>query len=254
MNLTIKPLKQKDASKGLAAIDASVMDELALENGDYISLESTHDSEVLRVWPGYPEDEDRNVIRIDGQTRQSLNVSIDEKIEISTANIQPAKSITVAIPDNIGFRGNVNQYFRSNLVGQAVESGKTVSIPINPEQAIPAYIVEATPNDYVVVTDFTYIEFSNHSTEYWRDLEEKSWIGTSVHHLTNHISTLFNSITVPGSVVMVGIIVVLSTIVVGGSYLLSVYTPSSFLDWISGIGPLMIVILSGLTIYYQRPD
>ncbi|WP_079977771.1 CDC48 family AAA ATPase [Halanaeroarchaeum sulfurireducens] len=170
MELTVKPLNQKYANNGIAAIDTSVMDELNLDDGNYISLESNHDSDVLRVWPGYPEDKDRNIIRIDGQTRKSLNSSIDEKVEIFTANIQPAESITIAISENLNFRGNADEYFRSNLAGQAVESGKTVFVDTNLEtgQAFPIHVVKTRPESHVVVTDATYIQFNNHSAEYWR--------------------------------------------------------------------------------------
>mgnify|MGYP006310211895 CR=1 FL=1 len=39
MRLTVKPLKQKDAGRGLAAVDRAAMAELGLENGDYVVLE-----------------------------------------------------------------------------------------------------------------------------------------------------------------------------------------------------------------------
>jgi len=38
MKLTVKPLKQKDAGRGLAAIDRQAMTEMELENGDYIII------------------------------------------------------------------------------------------------------------------------------------------------------------------------------------------------------------------------
>ena len=57
MKLTVKPLKQKDAGRGLAAIDRAAMEELGLENGDYIVMNSGDSRAVARVWPGYPEDE-----------------------------------------------------------------------------------------------------------------------------------------------------------------------------------------------------
>ena len=39
MKLTVKPLKQKDAGRGLAAVDRRSMEELSVENGDYIVIE-----------------------------------------------------------------------------------------------------------------------------------------------------------------------------------------------------------------------
>ena len=86
MKLTVKPLKQKDAGRGLAAIDRASMAELDLENGDYILVDSGDSRAVARVWPGYPEDEGRGVVRIDGRLRQEADV-VDADIEIGRAHV-----------------------------------------------------------------------------------------------------------------------------------------------------------------------
>jgi len=69
MKLTVKPLKQKDAGRGLAAVDRAAMDELDLENGDYIVIDGGEGRAIARVWPGYPDDGGQDVIRVDGQRR-----------------------------------------------------------------------------------------------------------------------------------------------------------------------------------------
>lgn len=81
--LTIKPLKQKDAGRGLAAVDRTSMQELDLENGDYILIKGgDNERAVARVWPGYPEDEGQGVIRIDGRLRQEANIGIDDRATV----------------------------------------------------------------------------------------------------------------------------------------------------------------------------
>jgi transitional endoplasmic reticulum ATPase len=52
MRLSVKPLKQKDAGRGLAAIDRGSMAEMDVENGDYIVLQGPEGRAVARVWPG----------------------------------------------------------------------------------------------------------------------------------------------------------------------------------------------------------
>ena len=79
--LTIKPLKQKDAGRGLAAVDRRSMQELDLENGDYILIKGGDgERAVARVWPGYPDDQGQSVIRIDGQLRSEAQVGIDDRV------------------------------------------------------------------------------------------------------------------------------------------------------------------------------
>jgi len=173
MRLTVKPLKQKDAGRGLAAIDRAAMDELDLENGDYIVLEGKQDSRaVARVWPGYPEDEGKGIVRIDGQLRQEANVGIDDHVNIEKADVNPATSVTVALPQNLRVRGNVGPMIRNNLSGQAVTQGQTVPVsfglgPLSSMsgQKIPLKIAETEPSGTVVVTDSTDIQVSEMPAE-----------------------------------------------------------------------------------------
>ncbi|MHB9286597.1 CDC48 family AAA ATPase [Halobacteriales archaeon Cl-PHB] len=172
MKLTVKPLKQKDAGRGLAAVDSRAMAELELENGDYIVIEGDGGRAVARVWPGYPEDDGKGVIRIDGQLRQETGVGIDDNVEVEAADVQPAKRITVALPQNLRVRGNVGPMIRSNLSGQAVTQGQTVPVsfglgPLSSMsgQKIPLKVAETDPEGTVVVTDSTEVEVSEKPAE-----------------------------------------------------------------------------------------
>ena len=173
MKLTVKPLKQKDAGRGLAAIDRAAMREMELENGDYIVIDGRSGGRaVARVWPGYPEDENAQVIRVDSRLRQEANVGIDESVEIEAAEVNPAKHITVALPQNLRIRGNVGPHIRDKLSGQAVTTGQQVpfSLGLGPlssmsGQQIPLKIADTNPQGTVVVTDSTEVEVSERPAE-----------------------------------------------------------------------------------------
>ncbi|MFC7020822.1 MULTISPECIES: CDC48 family AAA ATPase [Haloarcula] len=173
MKLTVKPLKQKDAGRGLAAIDRGAMDEMGLENGDYIVLEGRQGNRaVARVWPGYPEDTGNGIVRIDGQLRQEAGVGIDDSVSVEKADVNPATHVTVALPQNLRVRGNVGPMIRNNLSGQAVTQGQTVPVsfglgPLSSMsgQKIPLKIAETEPSGTVVVTDSTEIQVSEKPAE-----------------------------------------------------------------------------------------
>jgi len=180
MRLTVKPLKQKDAGRGLAAIDRRAMAEMDVENGDYILLEGESGRTVARVWPGYPEDEGRGVVRIDGQLRKETGTGIDDTVEVEPADVKPAKRLTVALPQNLRVRGNVGPMIRQNLSGQAVTEGQTVPVsfglgPLSSMsgQRIPLRIADTEPGGTVVVTDSTEIEMSEQPAEQLADREER---------------------------------------------------------------------------------
>jgi transitional endoplasmic reticulum ATPase len=172
MKLTVKPLKQKDAGRGLAAVDRAAMEELDLENGDYIVLESGDARAVARVWPGYPEDQGQGVIRIDGRLRQEANVGIDDRVGVEKADIKPATSVTVALPQNLRVSGNIAPYIRDKLSGRPVTKGQSVPFSLGlggigggGRQQVPVKIAGTEPSGTVVITDSTEINVSEQPAE-----------------------------------------------------------------------------------------
>jgi transitional endoplasmic reticulum ATPase len=173
MKLTVKPLKQKDAGRGLAAIDRQSMRSLDLENGDYIIIEGKQGNRaVARVWPGYPEDEGNGIIRVDGQIRQEADIGIDDRVEVEKADVNPASSITIALPQNLRIRGDIAPLIRERLSGQAVTEGQTVQVgfgigPMAGAQSrkLPLKIAETEPGGTVVVTDTTDVHITETPAE-----------------------------------------------------------------------------------------
>jgi len=171
MKLTVKPLKQKHAGRDLAAIDRAAMSELDLENGDYIVIEGEGRA-VARVYPGYPEDEGKGVVRIDGRLRQEAGVGIDDRVTVEKADVNPATSVTVALPQNLQIRGNVGPHIRKKLSGHAVTQGQTVPIGLGlgplssmSGQKIPLKVASTEPSGTVVVTDSTEVDVTDQPAE-----------------------------------------------------------------------------------------
>jgi transitional endoplasmic reticulum ATPase len=177
MKLIVKPLKQKDAGRGLAAIDKQAAEELGLEGGDYIRIDGHDGTTIARVWPGYPEDRGTGIIRIDGQLRQQANVGIDDRVEVEKADVEPATRITIALPQRLGIRGNIDALIRRELSGKPVTTGQTVQLPLgfgmmgSQGQAIPLKIASTQPSGTVVVTDSTEVQISEKPAEQIRDVE-----------------------------------------------------------------------------------
>jgi transitional endoplasmic reticulum ATPase len=172
MKLTVKPLKQKDAGRGLAAIDRAAMDELDLENGDYVVLSSDQGRAVARVWPGYPEDEGEGIVRIDGRLRQEAEVGIDDNVAVEPADIKPATAVTVALPQNLRVRGDITPMVRDRLSGRPVTTGQTIPISFGfggmstvSGQQIPVKIADTDPDGTVVVSNDTEIQVSEQPAE-----------------------------------------------------------------------------------------
>jgi len=185
MNLTVKPLKQKDAGRRLAAVDRLAADELDLSGGDFVRLDSDDGTAIARVWPGYPEDDGTGIVRIDGRLRQEAGVGIDDKLTIEKAEVNPAESITIALPQRLGIRGNIDSLIRRELGGQPVTSGQNVQLPLGfgfmggQSQAVPLKIASTSPSGTVVVTDSTEVTISEKPAEQIQEAPSGAAPGTS---------------------------------------------------------------------------
>ncbi|WP_148414410.1 CDC48 family AAA ATPase [Haloferax sp. KTX1] len=176
MKLIVKPLKQKDAGRGLAAIDRAAAAELDLEGGDFIRIDGPNDgTAIARVWPGYPEDQGTGIIRIDGRLRQQAGVGIDERVDVEKADVKPAKRVTIALPQNLRIGGNIGTYIRDKLSGQPVAQGQSVQLPLGfgfmsaSNQSVPIKIASTDPDGTVVVTDSTEFQVSQKPAEQIKD-------------------------------------------------------------------------------------
>jgi transitional endoplasmic reticulum ATPase len=186
MKLIVRPLKQKDAGRGLAAIDRQAAEELGLEGGDFIRLKGQGGSTIARVWPGYPDDHGSGVIRIDGRLRQQANVGIDDRVEVEKADVKPAARVTVALPQNLRIGGNIGTYIRDKLAGQPVTKGQTVQLPLgfgfmaSSNQSVPLRIASTQPSGTVVVNDSTNVEISQKPAEQIRESSPGGEEGPSI--------------------------------------------------------------------------
>jgi transitional endoplasmic reticulum ATPase len=177
MKLTVRPLKQKDAGRRLAAIDRVAAEELGLSGGDIVRVEGPDGAAIARVWPGYPEDDGTGVVRIDGRLRQEANVGIDDRVTVEDVDVSRAQSVTIAFPSQLRVRGQIAPFIRDKLSGQPVTEGQTIRTSMGfglmggQSQAVPMKVASTTPSGTVVITDDTEIEISEVPAE---ELAERS--------------------------------------------------------------------------------
>lgn len=171
MSLKVKPIKKKHAQRGLAIIDQVTMNDLGIQNGDYIAVinPDTENEAVARAWPGLDEDDDDGIIRIDGIIRKKVGIGIDDSVEIEKRNIEPADSIEVSISDQFSIRGDISGILRSELSGQPVTVGDSIpfslSVEVDNSSPLKLEISNTEPNDTVVVTDETSINIVKKSPD-----------------------------------------------------------------------------------------
>ncbi|MBI0584832.1 MAG: CDC48 family AAA ATPase [Methanomassiliicoccus sp.] len=156
--LKVAEAKSKDAERGIARVDPAVMDVLGITAGDVIQIEGKKRT-VAIVWPGYPEDANRGVIRIDGTIRRNVQASIDEKVAIRKVTVKEARKITFAPTEPLRIMGG-EEYLSQSLEGRAVTRGDVIQINVMGRR-IDLIVVSYSPtSDAVLVHRTTEVKIS----------------------------------------------------------------------------------------------
>ena len=98
IRVRVAEAKQRDAGRGKARIDDGTMRVLSIVAGDIIAINGKRKTAAV-AWPAYQEDQNKNIIRIDGLLRKNAGVAINEYVIIAKADVNEAKSVTLAPVD-----------------------------------------------------------------------------------------------------------------------------------------------------------
>jgi transitional endoplasmic reticulum ATPase len=159
VTLKISEAKSYDAGRGIARIDPEVAREMGLQTGDVIGIEGTKRTAAL-IWPGYPEDNNTGIIRVDGTVRRNAGVSIDDKVQIRKIQTAPAEKILFAPTQPLKIQGG-ESYLLHNLDGRVISRGDAVELNIMGRRVDLIVISTRPVSDSVIITDGTQIEISD---------------------------------------------------------------------------------------------
>jgi len=126
--LRVVQAKSADDGKGIARIDPALMRILELSQGETVVIEGTRNT-VATVYTGYPEDENRGTVRIDGPTRKNAGVGLDDKVGIRKIVPKPATKVTLAPTQPVKILGG-EQYLSQALEGRPIMKGDLIEVNI----------------------------------------------------------------------------------------------------------------------------
>ncbi len=152
--LRVAEAHHRDAGRDIARTDRDLMEKLGILSGDVILVIGKEKACAI-AGPGYPEDQGRGLIRIDGNIRANARVGIDDKVYVQKSAVLQANRIVLAPVQQIRLVGGP-QYLHRILEGRPLMKGQrlrveTVSNPL-------AFVVVSTqPPGPVVVARNTNI-------------------------------------------------------------------------------------------------
>ncbi len=104
VQLRVLDSRQRDVARGIARIDESTMQKLGVSSGDVIEFSGKKKTSA-NAQPAYSEDQDQDIMRIDGFLRKNAGVSINDYVAVRKAEVKNAMTIALA-PVNIQLKND----------------------------------------------------------------------------------------------------------------------------------------------------
>jgi transitional endoplasmic reticulum ATPase len=126
------------------------MRQLGMVSGDIIEIEGKGATATAVVWPGYPSEEGKGVILIDGNIRSNARVGIDDRVKVRKIQAKPAERITLAPTQPVRITGG-EYYLLKLLEGRPISKGQTIRVEMLGSPM--TFVVTATRPTGTVIAD-----------------------------------------------------------------------------------------------------
>ena len=174
IQLRVGDARQRDVGRGIARIDQRTMRKLGISAGDVIEIVCKRTTSAI-TWPAYSEDQNQEIIRIDGFTRKNAGVAINEYVVVKPAKVKDALNVTLAPVD---MRLNVDEDFtnfvRNRLTERTLVEGDTTLVMML-GHAIPFTVTKTRPHGIVKVAAETRIAILNEPAPEGRGLPRTTY-------------------------------------------------------------------------------
>jgi len=156
-----------DQGGGKARLDPETMLLLKISPGDLVVIEGKRRT-VAKVWRSLVEDWNQKKIRIDNFTRLNAGVSIGDAVKISTLSEEiEARRVVLAPPEDLPKKIPIanNPHVLNGLLDFPVVKNDSIPImlglPFVQPQIVAFKVVEIEPEEAVIITKNTSVEFSD---------------------------------------------------------------------------------------------
>ncbi|MDD1775803.1 MAG: CDC48 family AAA ATPase [Candidatus Methanomethylicus sp.] len=155
IKLKVAQARSRDAGRGMARINRKTMEALGLRPGDFIIVEGKRSTPAI-AWPSYSEDEELDIIRIDGIIRHNIEIPIGDAVIIYKTQLKPIAKLTLSPTNPMRFSEDFGEYVRQFIVDKPLNKGDTILISILGE-GLPLVVSSVQPLSSGYVTDQTEI-------------------------------------------------------------------------------------------------
>ncbi|MHA1299851.1 MAG: CDC48 family AAA ATPase [Candidatus Helarchaeota archaeon] len=158
--LRVMEAKQRDVGRSIVRVDNETMKSLNLQTGDIIGIKGKRVTAAI-AWPAYPEDQNRNIIRMDGRLRKNAGIRIGENIKIFKAEEKVAGKVIISPTDiNVQSDPYLENFVKRKLLNYPVTKGDILFVPIGISKNVPFQIILTRPAGIVVIKPSTELKVS----------------------------------------------------------------------------------------------
>ena len=155
--------EQRDVGRKIARIDPKIAERLNVSTGDALELSSLGKKSTVLSWPARESDRGKGLIRIDGYTRNKLDIGMNDTLDVRKVESKDAKSITFAPTEPLRIVG-AEEYLAEYLNGTLMTKGDTVPINVM-GQRIDLVVISTSPSGPVIINDSTKITVSEENAK-----------------------------------------------------------------------------------------
>jgi len=160
IQLHVGDARQRDVGRGIARIDQKTMQKLGISAGDVIEICGKRTTSAI-AWPAYSEDQNRDLLRIDGFSRKNAGVAINEYVVVRAAKVKTALSLTLAPVDmRLNVDDDFTNFVRNRLMERTLVEGDTTLVMML-GHAIPFTVTKTRPHGIVKITAETKLTILN---------------------------------------------------------------------------------------------
>ena len=131
IKLRVAEAKYRDVGKRRARIDSLSMAKLAIKPGEIAELIGKRSTPVT-VWLAESQENGREIIRIDGQTRKNVGVGLNDMLTVRKVGSKAAKSVFL-LPlghNAMSIDDQFCAFVRNKLAGYPINEGDEISVGV----------------------------------------------------------------------------------------------------------------------------
>ncbi|MEM4651492.1 MAG: hypothetical protein QW086_06665 [Pyrobaculum sp.] len=126
--LRVFDANKQDYGRSIVRIPARIMTRLGIYPGDYVEIVGRKTA-YAQAWLVNPEDEDKDIVQMDGIIRQSAGVGIGDTVKVKKVALKPAQKVVLAPTEPV--RVDPEYLKKQILLGKPVTRGQIIIMPFH---------------------------------------------------------------------------------------------------------------------------